>query len=249
MPANEDLLYGKIALAKNYVTQAQIDECVQMQSMTDDPPPLGELLLYKGYLTPDQHAKVLEAQKQNMELAESGGGSKLRRESVLLGKLAVRERFLSQEQVNESLRIQAAEGEKRSLGEIMVERKFLTADQLKDLLSKQRKKIMSCAACRLSFTVLTLSEDKQVSCPRCKGPLTEGKAGPSVGTDAEFSTQILRAVKAGLPDAARTDSRIIPPSAKKVKVVCVICDNSFEGPLDSTGRVRCPACNTSFTPK
>lgn len=248
MPANEDLLYGKIALARNYVTQAQIEECVQMQAMTSEPPPLGELLLFKAYLTPDQHAKVLEAQKQNMELAESGG-SKLRKESILLGKLAVREKFLNQDQVNECLRIQAAEGEKRSLGEIMVDKIFLTAEQLKKLLSKQMKKIMSCPSCKLSFTVLSLSEGKQVSCPRCKGALDEGKAGTSVGTDAEFSTQILRAVKAGLPEVAKTDSRIIPPSAKKLKVKCVICDNPFEGSLDSTGRVRCPACHTTFTPK
>jgi DNA-directed RNA polymerase subunit RPC12/RpoP len=246
VPSNEDLLFGKIALAQKFCTPAQIDECSRMQALEPEPPPLGELLLYKGYLTPQQHARVLEIQKQNLGAIDPV--LKKRREAILFGKLAVREKLVTEDQANECLRLQAKEGESRSLGEILIARRYLTAQQVKDLLAKQQKRIMECPSCRLSFTVLTLSEGKKVDCPRCGGQLKEGKAA-STSTDAEFSTQMLKAVKTSAPPGVRRDSRKIPAVPRVVKVACVICDKKFDGAVDSTGRVRCPDCHTSFTPR
>ena len=56
---------------------------------------------------------------------------KLSKETILLGKLAVREKFMSERDVNLCLRLQAKEGEKRSIGEVMVEQGYLTPEQLK----------------------------------------------------------------------------------------------------------------------
>ena len=74
---------------------------------------------------------------------------------------------------------------------------------LESFMGKQQKRLMSCPSCRLSFTVLSLSQGKQVHCPRCKGPLREGKPTESTRTDAEFATQVLRAVKAEAPPAGK----------------------------------------------
>jgi DNA-directed RNA polymerase subunit RPC12/RpoP len=249
MPANEDLLYGKIAISKSFCTQTQVDECLNLQLQIQSPhqaaPRLGELLLNKGYITQEQHGKVMEVQRQNLQLIDPV--LKRRKEAVLLGKLAVRDGLLTEDEVNECLRLQAAEGETRSLGEIMVAQGYLTPSQIKGLLAKQLKKIMSCPACKLSFTVLTLSEGKKIDCPRCGGPLRDGKPGESVRTDAEFATPIMKAIKQGPPPPP--PPKPPPTLARKVKARCVICDEAFEGHLDSTGRVRCPACHTTFTPK
>jgi hypothetical protein len=247
VPANEDLLFGKIAVAQKFCTQAHIDECTRLQGDESSPPPLGELLLYYGHITPEQHAKVLEIQKQNLQEVEPL--SQKRKESLLFGKIAVREQLATEAQVNECLRLQAEEGEQRTLGEIMVARGVLSAEQVKGLLGKQNKKLMKCPACNLTFTVLTLSEAKQASCPRCKGPLQERKPTDTVRVDAEFATQTVRVVKSEVPAGERPVSRVFPKTERKVKVSCVICDHKFEGPLDATGRVRCPSCQTSFTPK
>lgn len=247
MPADEDLLFGKLTVSRGFATREQIDECIQMQSMTEDPPSLGELLLYKGYLTADQHGQVLEAQKRNLERRDPESGE--RKEALLFGKLAVREGLLTEEEVNECLRAQAEDGETRSLGEIMVSKGYLTVAQVRDLLAKQQKRTMRCPKCGLAFTVLSLSSGKAVDCPRCKGPLEESRPSDSSRTDAEFATKVLRAVKDSVPRDVQGESRVIRPSAKIVKVKCVICDTAFEGPLDSTGRVRCPACKTTFTPR
>jgi hypothetical protein len=247
MPADEDLLFGKLAISEGYCTQAQIDECIRIQSYAKSNTALGELLLFKGHITTPQHAKILELQAQNLQALDPR--ARKRKEALLFGKVATREGLLTEDDLNDCLREQAREGETRSLGELMVARGYLSVGQVRELLAKQLKKVMSCPACDLSFTVMSLSQGKQVDCPRCKGPLREGKAAKSSGTDAEFATRAIRTLKEGLPAGSRAETRIIPPSEKAVKANCVICDHAFQGPLDSTGRLRCPSCNTTFTPK
>ncbi|HXX94034.1 MAG TPA: hypothetical protein VEN81_10395 [Planctomycetota bacterium] len=250
MPASEDLLFGKIAVQLKLCTQSQLDECsrlqLQMQSPHRTAPKLGELLVEKGYLTQAQAETVLATQERN--LAQVDPLVQKRKESVLFGKLAVRDGLVTAVELNECLALQARPGERRTLGEIMVERGCLTAVQVKELLGRQLKRIMSCPACRLSFTVLSLSQGKRIDCPKCRGALQDGKPSDSTRTDAEFATQVLRAVKAGIPPS-RADSRVIPAPSTRIRVQCVICDKEFDAPLDSTGRVRCPDCHTTFTPK
>lgn len=250
MPASRELLFGQIAVGQKFCTPGQVDECarlqLQMQSPHQPAPKLGEILLEKGYLTRDQVARTLDLQKQNLSVVDPL--VKKRKEAILFGKLAVRQGLATQEEVDQALRVQAQTGEKRSLGEILVAQNSLTAIQVKELLERQLKKVMHCGACRLTFTVLTLSDRKRIECPRCKEPLEEGRFGETTRTDAEFATSFLRAVKAGIA-APGTDSRVIPAPSQKQKVACVVCDTPFEAPLDSTGRVRCPGCHTTFTPK
>lgn len=247
MPANEDLLFGKIAVARGYCTQAQVDECLLIQSYEESPPPLGDILLYKGYLTPEQHREILGEQMR--QLAEEDPLTRAPKEAALFGRLALREKLITPAQLNECLRIQGQAGEKRSLGEIMIDRGYLTPEQVKDLLARQRKRIMTCAKCSLSFTVMSISEARDVLCPRCRQPLQEARPDAPARTDAEFSTMVLRRVKADLPPSMKSASRQMPAMRRTVKTTCVICDKTFEAPLDATGRVRCPECHTTFTPR
>ena len=246
MPSDTDLLFGKIVITRGFCTQKQVDHCVAVQAARKDGTPLGRILVDEGHITEEQHSEVLTIQRDNMRAVDPL--LKKQREAVLFGKLAVREGLITESEANECLRDQAAEGERRSLGEIMVSKGCLTADQVKDLLAKQQKRIMSCSVCRLSFTVLSISRDKKIECPRCKRPLVEGKPTDSTRTDAQFATQVLRATKGEAPIGSQGDTRIVPAHAVKVKVVCIICDNPFEGAVDSTGRVRCPSCQTLFVP-
>jgi len=247
VPASGELLFGKIALSEGFCTQAQIDECTRLQLQLQSPhqpaPRLGDLLMEKGYLTAIQNARILEIQQKNMDLVDPL--VKKRKESVLFGKLAVKLGLVTADEVNECLRLQAEPGETRSLGEILVAKGFLTTIQVKDILEKQLKKIMSCPACKLSFTVLTLSEGKKIDCPKCKGPLKEGKPSESTRTDAEFATQVIRSVKQGIPQPTPAKG----PTEKRKKCECVICEHQFDAALDPSGRVQCPSCYTTFTPR
>lgn len=250
MPATRELLFGKIAIAQGYCAQEQLDEILKLQLQMQSPhrpaPRLGELLVEKGVLTAEQLQAVLSIQKQNLDAADPL--AKKIKEEALFGRLAVKEGLATESQVEECLRIRQGRGEIRTLGEIMVEKKFLSAEQVKSLLSRQLKRIMSCPSCRLSFTVLSLSEGKPVECPRCKGALKEGKTTDSTRTDAEFSTQVIKTVKAGIPakpperPAARDSARLVPAR-------CVVCDHAFNAPLGPDGRVACPQCHTTFAPR
>lgn len=250
MPASGELLFGKIALNQGFCTQAQIEECsrlqLQLQSPHQPAPRLGDLLVEKGYLSPEQHAKILELQQQNLDLVDPL--VKKRKEAILFGKLAVKQGLVTEDEVNQALRMQAQPGELRSLGEILVAKGFLTSIQVKEVLNKQLKKIMSCPSCKLSFTVLTLSEGKRIDCPKCKGPLKEGKPSDSTRTDAEFATQVMRSVQAGIPPVG-TPKPTKGPTTQRKKCECVVCDHAFDAALDSSGRVQCPSCYTTFTPR
>jgi len=155
-----------------------------------------------------------------------------RSEDLLLGKLAVREHLCSQEQIDECLRAQATGRETAPLGDILLYKGYLNEAQIKELLSRQHKKVLFCPSCMLTFTVLTLSDGKSARCPKCKGPLGEPPAGAPSHSDAEFST--------------RRVPVLAPPSGPTVDLVCVICDHAFQGTVDPSGRVRCPACQSTF---
>jgi DNA-directed RNA polymerase subunit RPC12/RpoP len=154
-----------------------------------------------------------------------------RNEDLVLGRLAVREGLCTQEQIDECLRAQANGRETAPLGDILLYKGYLTEIQLKGLLSRQQKKVMACPACGLRYTVLTLSGGNTARCPKCKGPLNETPAA-LVRTDAEIATRRLPAIPA--------------PAGPMIDLVCIICEHPFKGSMDSAGRVRCPACQSTF---
>ena len=155
-------------------------------------------------------------------------------EDQLLGKLAVREGVCTQEQVDECLRIQSMTGSDAPLGDLLLFKGYLTEEKLKELLGRQHKKLMRCPACRLSFTVVTLSHGKSARCPRCKGPLEDASPGEPTRTDAEFSTRKIRMASPA-------------PAGPQLRFTCIICDHAFEGNRDASGRVRCPSCQSTFS--
>lgn len=240
MPPSQDLLIGKIAARLDFVTTGQVEECLRVQEGAEHPKPLGQILIEKGYLTSPQLDQVLSVQRENLEFVDPK--TLRRKESFLFGRIVIRDGFCTEAEVNECLRAQASPGnEIKSLGEIMAERGYLTANQVRLVLAKQQKKIMGCASCRMSFTVITLRQGKEIPCPRCRTPLAEG-APDILQTDAEFDTKILPVFR----ESAPTPPPVSPPSEGQEIIRCVICDHEFAVPKGQEERVRCPACNSTF---
>ena len=52
----------------------------------------------------------------------------------------------------------------------------------------------------------------------------------------------MRAVRGEVPKRKKFSSR-------PVKHTCIICDHAWETAVDVGGRVRCPNCHTTFTPR
>lgn len=241
MGADQDLLFGRIAINKKYCTQDQLDKCLALQANSRDRVPLGQILRSEGYITDPQHSEILALQRKNFGAMDPV--AKASKESLLTGRLAVKMKLMSEADVNTCLRMQAKAGEKRTIGEIMVEQGFLTAPQLKSILAQQRKRIMSCATCKLSFTVLSSTQAQGVKCPRCKGPLLEGKPSDSVRTDAHLQTSTSHRIQkeSAKPQPGPSSS------VRMVKMTCPMCSKPFCEPVDSKGRVDCPNCLSSFS--
>lgn len=156
-------------------------------------------------------------------------------DDLLLGKLAVRERMCSQDQIEECLKIQSMTRSDAPLSDLLLYKGYLTDAQLKELLGRRHKKAMSCPSCRLSFTVVTLSDGTSARCPKCKGGLEPSPPEQAARTDAEVSTRKVPLLE--------------PSKEPPVKALCIICDHSFEAAPDRFGRVRCPSCQSTFSPK
>src|SRR4026207_1916970 len=70
-----DYTFGQIAICENTCTFEQVKECLDIQSklrtLGIEPKKLGEILIEKGYLTPEQAVQLAKSQ---MATASSGGG-------------------------------------------------------------------------------------------------------------------------------------------------------------------------------
>lgn len=244
MGADQDLLFGKIALSRKYCTQAEIDKGLSLQAQSPDQLPLGQILLGEGFISEAQHSDILAIQRRTLSTVDPV--QRASKESILMGKLAVRERLMTERDVNTCLRLQAQKGERRTLGEIMVAQGYLAPQQLKALLALQQKKIMSCPNCRLSYTVLTISQGKTILCPRCRASLQDGKSTESVKTDAQLDTTVVRLIRQESPKPPPAESQGAS-SVRMVKMKCPICAKLFQEPVDTKGQVVCPSCHSSFS--
>jgi uncharacterized paraquat-inducible protein A len=57
---------GRQAVLRGLCTADQLEECLRLRSSRRPPPPLGDLLLYKGYLTPPQLEDLRSRRKKTM---------------------------------------------------------------------------------------------------------------------------------------------------------------------------------------
>jgi hypothetical protein len=96
------------------------------------------------------------------------------KESVEFGKLAVALGFLSASDMEKALRLQGELGrlgvEKR-LGEILLEKKVLTREQVLLVLRAQGKRILTCRSCKKSYNVHHYRPYETYSCKHCQTPL------------------------------------------------------------------------------
>ncbi len=76
-PAKQDYSFGQVAIRENFCTFEHVKECLDIQSklrgLGIEPKKLGEILIEKGYLTPEQAVQIAKSQVQQI----AGPSSKL----------------------------------------------------------------------------------------------------------------------------------------------------------------------------
>lgn len=163
------VLLSKIAVANNMVTEAQVDAALRQKKKLKSRLPIGEMLLQLGMISGDQYKSLMEMQRTAMR----DRGDEEVEETRLFGKLVLERGMATPEQVKECLEAQsrrAVEGEYLNLGEILVEKKYLTEVQVRHILSEGDKVIMICTGCTQKYNVLRkwLGTAK---CPQCHSEL------------------------------------------------------------------------------
>jgi hypothetical protein len=148
MEKPDDILFGKLAVAHRIVTPEQLADCVSAQTLSGEVVPIGQIMLERQIISQEELDLLLRLQREGLERIDPA--TQLKREAVLYGRIVVREGFATQEEVNICLRAQALDGEEgrshHSLGEIMVEKGYLTTRQMGKILEVQKTMIEEAQA-------------------------------------------------------------------------------------------------------
>lgn len=194
-------LFGRIALGWGYVTAEQIEECVDEQEQAratqaqDEKvkiPPLGELLVDKGYMSREECEEVLMFQEASLRKKVKDGESSLG--EMLMGQVALQEGLIERWQLEGALSIQAREieeGKYRRLGKIMMDMGYLQPEDILTLLGRQDRTLVICTTCQTKYNAEGYSEDKHFICKRCGSTLEVCKDREEVVADETLAFEIL----------------------------------------------------------
>ncbi len=134
----------------------------------------------------------------------------LEKEGPDFGKLAVALGFLTQEDLDRILKLQAdlhKIGVDRRLGELCLEKRYLSREQVLLVLRAQGKRILTCHACKKSYNVHHYRPTETYTCKHCTAELSlpTKPVTPSVSDSITIATTSLRK-KTGKPRARPTVS-------------------------------------------
>ena len=158
-------LLGQIAFDMGYVTAAELEECLELQSKSVAFAPIGLLLLEKGYLSLERLEELLRIQRQQFQALStdpSQGG--------LFGQIAVRRGWVTALQLSECLRDQAASaraGSSLRLGQILLQKGYLAVPQFLEILRLQKKEVAQCPHCLTFFDTSEAPPGTAFGCSSC----------------------------------------------------------------------------------
>lgn len=179
MPDREDVYVGRAALEQGLVTPESLLECLldraEDRRARDGhvaPRTLAQVLVGRGYLKPEDLQRILVLREKSRE----------EKVDLEIARLVVSRGFAPRERVDEALALQrAAPG--RRLGEILLERGWITAAQFHEALASLHKANFFCPACGAVFNVPYAQPGGRYSCRDCGALLQpQGADAPSKAT-------------------------------------------------------------------
>ncbi|HVR83707.1 MAG TPA: serine/threonine-protein kinase [Planctomycetota bacterium] len=144
---------ARIAVQKKYLTGTQL--CVCIESRRASSLPLDRIFVEQGFLTP-QEADELQSLSDDSPAC-----------AAPFGELLIQRGLASDTQVLDAYAVKtrlATQNIHRYLGEILVERRVISTDQVTELLAQQGKRVVECPGCGYRFNA---SHDQGYECPEC----------------------------------------------------------------------------------
>jgi serine/threonine-protein kinase len=186
--ARVDLRLGKLAVAKGFLTPAQLKDALEEQRLgvqrgRKRPRRLGVILAAKHFLTDDQVLALLEEQE-----ARLAAMNQRRAEDQLLGRILVDGGFSTAENVARCLKIQEESiqygaDEIPLLGALLVEKGYATRESIEEALELQRGVPVVCGRCGEEVRVGGVQSSDV--CPKCQAPLEEEDPAPAPAPEPE----------------------------------------------------------------
>lgn len=219
-----DRFFGKVAVEREFLTQAQLDECFALQEKSHAdgaPKALGDILVDRGFLTDAQ----IEEVQQRVRFVE------LRDQDRAFGKQCVKKGWITLHQLDAALEKQRKvflkKGEIRSLGEILVQEKMLSPDT-------QEKVVAMFGTVAPGSSVPAAAPAPTPPPP----PAPEPAPAPTEATE-------IRAAPAAAPTTQKVPFMSDSAGGTKVQArkACPLCKT-----LVLSGLFTCPVCGGIFCP-
>ncbi len=163
----EDLLFGKIAVLNNIITQGQLDEAIGIQNSRSYFAPIAAILLQKGYLTRQQMHTILETQKRRLPRPAIAPQEK--RDDLIFAYLAEKLNLTNLAAIHDGITMQnqmVKRGLLFRISEILINLGYLTVEQAEQIAIEQERLIISCPDCDTKYNTIGLQCDKFV-CKKC----------------------------------------------------------------------------------
>lgn len=198
MPSRKDMVLGRIALERGWLTPKQLEECYQAQHAALKNPdqavghgalrPLIGVLIERGLIGEQQATDLLEEQNRRLGLMEDY--ERLARSELGLGQLLVKHGKATQIQINKCLEIQQKLAEQGKspvprLGELLVQHGYVDAKTIQEILKYQRKELLICTNCTKQFNVIGVERGKTYRCNGCGGIMVTQDMLKSLRSDDE----------------------------------------------------------------
>jgi predicted Ser/Thr protein kinase len=189
-----ELVLARICLEHGWAGRAQIADAVRAR--TQDPAvqssSLASVLVSRGVLTQEQ-AKILE--KEAAEVTKSGRYAEVREDDTWIGQLLVESGLARPEHVEEALAVQKSHAASQAtvprLGEILIEKGYLTFAALQEALQRQhRTGRLTCPSCGARYIAPEGGIGKVMVCQKCASPLASSSRMAAVESESD---EILRA--------------------------------------------------------
>ncbi len=167
---------AKLAVSLRMISQETADRILSLLESGGEALGFPELLVQLGHLNEEQAKRLGELAARPAAPAEAD-------EQERFGEVVVAKGLATSAQVGEALREQAqlaSKGVFKNLGELLVARAILSADQVKSLLDALDQVIMVCPACSEKYNVLR-NWSAGAKCPTDGSKLEEARKSASVG--------------------------------------------------------------------
>ncbi len=122
---------------------------------------------------------------------------RLQKSDAPLGLFLVEKGMVTQEQLSACVAEQdeaTEKGFRRSLGQIAVRRRYMSAEQLVEALKVQGKTLVECSQCGARFNAFGYAPEQEPKCEKCKGLLQPVKKKTATGTEMTIEGDIELAV-------------------------------------------------------